>query len=187
MRNYSDRLDFEVSWLPFLLSPDAPVEGVDKRTFYKQKIGPRYQTMVDHLRAVGEEVGINFSQDGIIGNTINSHILIEFAKHKGKQDEVVEQLFKIYFEEGRNLAEEATLTAAAGRAGLDPADVSAALSPSENSARRDRVISSDRSAKRRGDVSGVPFFSFNDKAQFSGAQDVSVFERVFQRFCDSKL
>jgi hypothetical protein len=51
------------------------------------------------MQRTGAEYGIKFSYDGKIGNTINSHRLVEFAKRQGKQNEMVEALMKGYFEE----------------------------------------------------------------------------------------
>lgn len=39
MAQFSDKLDFEVRWLPYMLNPTAPVEGVNKMEMYKQKFG----------------------------------------------------------------------------------------------------------------------------------------------------
>jgi len=53
-----------------------------------------------------------------MSNTLNSHRLIDYAGQHGKQDEVVEALFKAYFEEGKNLGDLALLIEIGKKAGL---------------------------------------------------------------------
>ncbi len=45
--------------------------------------------------------GLDYTMDGLTGNTLNSHRLIAFAGQQGVdvQDRVVEQVFKAYFTE----------------------------------------------------------------------------------------
>ena len=45
--------------------------------------------------------GLDYTMDGLTGNTLNSHRLIAYAGQQGVdvQDRVVEQLFKAYFTE----------------------------------------------------------------------------------------
>eukprot|EP00878_Enallax_costatus_P018296 GHUV01019254.1.p1 GENE.GHUV01019254.1~~GHUV01019254.1.p1 ORF type:complete len:194 (+),score=3.27 GHUV01019254.1:206-787(+) len=40
MKQFSDKADFKVHWLPFQLNPDAPLEGVNKIQSYNDKFGP---------------------------------------------------------------------------------------------------------------------------------------------------
>ena len=45
--------------------------------------------------------GLDYTMDGLTGNSLNSHRLIAYAGQQGEdvQDRVVEQLFKAYFTE----------------------------------------------------------------------------------------
>jgi hypothetical protein len=45
----------QVKWLPFLLQPALPKGGVDKRTYYKQKFGPRVFSAMENLKNVGAD------------------------------------------------------------------------------------------------------------------------------------
>jgi len=119
MARNANQFEFHVKWLPFLLQPALPKEGVNKRAYYLEKFGPRAIQAMARLKSVGETVGINFADDGIIGNTIDSHRLVEYADSRGKQDEVIEGIFKAYFEQGKNLASHDVLASIASEAGLD--------------------------------------------------------------------
>lgn len=48
----------QVKWLPFLLQPRLPKEGVDKRTYYREKFGSRAIGAMEHLKTVGTVCGL---------------------------------------------------------------------------------------------------------------------------------
>ncbi len=76
----------------------------------------------------------SFKWGGRIGNTRDSHRLIELAWSEGGaalQDRVVEALFHAYFEAEANLGDEAVLLAAAVKAGMDESRVRAFLRSDE--------------------------------------------------------
>jgi len=180
MKKTASSYDFDVKWYPYLLNPtDFPNEGVDKRVHYAKKFGAdRFDGMAKNMANVGNEVGIKFKTDAIVGNTIRSHRLVEYAERQGKQNEVVEEIMKQYFEEGKNLGSFETLLDVAKTAGLDVAKTKSYLESDED---KDWVIQQDRKAKDELDVEGVPYFTVNDNISFSGAQTEEFFEDVFQK------
>ena len=87
---------------------------------YKRKFGEqRALDIVANMKSVGEEEQIAFSYGGVMANTLDSHRLIFWSKQFDKQNEVVEELFKDYFERERNIGDTQILADAAGRAGID--------------------------------------------------------------------
>ncbi|MCW5749256.1 MAG: DsbA family protein, partial [Alphaproteobacteria bacterium] len=94
---------------------------------------------------------------------------------KGFQDQVVDSLFRAYFEEGRDIGDLDTLAACAARAGMDEAEVRAFL---EGDDIRGDVVQADLYARRLG-ISGVPCFIVNRKYAISGAQPPGAFIEVF--------
>ena len=60
-------------------------------------------------RAGGRAVGIDFAFDAIVRqpNTVAAHQLIGLAHGEGRQDEMVETLFRAYFLEGADLTQRA--------------------------------------------------------------------------------
>ncbi|KAL6047110.1 DsbA family oxidoreductase [Balamuthia mandrillaris] len=175
----SASVEFEVRHVPYLLLPQLPKEGLDKRAFYRKRVGEeRYGVMVRSLQELGKSLNIKFKEDGTIGNTVLSHRLLEYAHRKGKQQETLEQVYKIYFEEGQNLASKDVLLAAAERAGLERTPTEQFLDGEED---LDFVLMLDRELKDNRGVHGVPHFIFNDKYAFGGAQEEAVFTSVFQK------
>ena len=60
--------------------------------------------------------------DGITGNTLRSHRLVEWAHQQGgnvMQDRVIEAVFKGYFENGKDITSVDWLSSVAAEVGLD--------------------------------------------------------------------
>jgi len=173
-----ERVQVQVNWLPFFLDATLPAPGKDKLTHYKHKFGEaRTAQMLPYMQEVGKAEGIKFSYGGKIGNTMNSHRLIEFAKTKGKQDEIVNTLFEAYFEKEQDISDPATLIAAAVKAGLDKDETKRFLESQELV----DVVKKEVNEAYEKDISGVPHFSFEGRFQLSGGQDPAVFLNVFRK------
>ncbi|HEU0147642.1 MAG TPA: DsbA family protein, partial [Bradyrhizobium sp.] len=88
----------------------------------------------------------------------------------GKQNEIVERLFRDFFIEGRDLGERSVLIEAAGAIGMEP-DVVARLL--EGDADKESVREEIATAQRLG-VTGVPFFIIAGRFALPGAQPAQV-------------
>ena len=136
---------------------------------------PRFS---DAIEQAGEAEGIKFVFDRIARtpNTVDSHRLIEYAGQQGVQDQVVEALFRRYFEQGEDIGDRAVLAAAGVDGGLDEEAVENFLAGTDGA---EHVRRESEAASRMG-ISGVPCFIFEGKYAVSGAQPPDVFERVFE-------
>jgi hypothetical protein len=98
----------EVEWKPFQLNPTMPREGMNRRDYRTRKFGSwEYSRALDaQVRAAGAEVGIPFAHNEIerTPNTLASHQLIWLAGRNGRQDAVVEAIFRAYFVRGATSA-----------------------------------------------------------------------------------
>jgi len=90
---------------------------------------------------------------------------------------VLDALYEAYFVRGEDIGALETLAAVAGRAGLDGATVVAQLATDAGTA---EVLADVEFARQVG-IRGVPFFIFNDRLAFSGAQPPDVIRRVLQQ------
>jgi predicted DsbA family dithiol-disulfide isomerase len=117
-------------------------------------------------------VGIAFAFDAIARqpNTVAAHQLIALAGSAGRQDQMVETLFRAYFLEGADLTQRATLIALAQRSGIDPARAAACL---DDPLQRQAVLDAERDGRELG-VEGVPLFLFNRRLAVSGAHEPQV-------------
>lgn len=123
-----------------------------------QRFGPeRLAAMQQRLTLMGREEGINFGFGGKIGNTRDSHRLIQLGKTKGNdvENRVVLELFKSYFEEDGDITSHDTLIAAAEKAGLDRAETKDWLETGKGGKEVDEEVE-EAYAK---DIHGVPHFT----------------------------
>ena len=171
--------DLEISWQPFQLNPDMPADGMEREAYLAAKFSGRdragraYQTIAQ----AGGERGINFRFDRIrrTPNTVNSHRLIHRAGKKGVHDDVVEALFRVYFQDGRDIGDTEVLADVAAGAGLERDDILDYLRSDEDAA----YIRVEDDRVRLQGVNSVPCFVIEDKYAVSGAQSPEVFHQLF--------
>lgn len=164
-------MDFDIRWRAYRLDPTVPAEGVDRKAYLKAKFGdgPRPKAMTDALRAAGESENIAFAFDEIAKtpNTIDSHRIIRWAGTAGLQNEIVELMFRAYFEQGRDIGKTDELLKIATEAGMDTGLVADLLA---QGADKELIEREDTLAHRMG-ISGVPTFIFANKLAISGAHE----------------
>jgi len=177
-RRSVDGPELEVVWHPFQLNPQLPREGIARSEYLSRKFGSRADDIYARVTAVGRSVGIDFAFERIVRqpNTVPAHQLIGFAQSQGRQDEIVESLFRGYFLEGADLTQTDNLIQLARRAGLEDGATRASL---DDDAQRQEVLAQDEQARALG-VSGVPFFIFDQRLAVSGAQEPQVLLRTLR-------
>jgi predicted DsbA family dithiol-disulfide isomerase len=174
-------VQFQIDWHPYQLDPSASSVPIKKMDMYAKKFGADRASLIrDRMIQVGREEGINFGYNGNVVNTLNSHRLINYATARGKQDEIVEELFRNYFEEDK-CGEVPTLIDSAVKVGLDRAEVERFLA-SEEGIQEVRVEIGN--ARAQG-VQGVPNFTIGNKYVLSGAQEPDTFIEVFNQITKS--
>lgn len=155
-------------WRPFQLNPDMPPEGIERRVYRARKFGEARSAELDrNMSETGREVGIEFAFDRMqrTPNTRLAHCLIWEAGRQGRQDAVVNSLFRAYFEDGLDIGSRDVLTKLAAGAGLEPASVERALSGAD----LDAVADLEHKGRSLG-IQGVPHFILLGKYAVSGAQ-----------------
>ncbi|MCR9213557.1 MAG: DsbA family oxidoreductase [Proteobacteria bacterium] len=174
-------LEVEITWRPFQLHPDMPIEGADRKEFIAKKFGSheRAKDLYNNVKMAGDAVDIPFEFEKIkrSPNTLDSHRLLRWSESAGCQDAMAEILFRRFFIDGEDLGDRAVLIAAAAEAGMDENLVARLL---EEGADLDTVAKEDQMAREMG-VSGVPFFIIDNKYALSGAQDPASFLAAFDQ------
>lgn len=178
----SSKVDVQIEWHPFQLNPSAPEVSVSKMDFYVKKFGARTSALMSNMKSVGAEENIQFqySEKGRTGNTLKSHQLIALALEKGGvklQNELVERLFKDYFEREEDITKEEILLSAAKSVGIDEQQAKDAL---KSSATKKNVQEEVKHAYAQ-EISGVPHFIIDGKYSVGGAQDPAVFLSLFKK------
>lgn len=152
--------------------------------------------MFARMTAVGEGEGISFSFGGNTGSTRDSHRLLWFAGRQeaeeasrkptmdeniavvgGLQTRVVEQLFRAYFEEEKNITDLKVLVEAAVAAGMDRDVVKKMLD--EDIGAEEVDLEAKTAARRL--VSGVPYISVQGKYHVEGADEPEAFLEIFDK------
>jgi predicted DsbA family dithiol-disulfide isomerase len=174
------RSETPVTWLPFELNPDMPVEGMARQAYRAAKFGTERSAALDQqMTALGLEEGIEFAfeRQTRTPNTRRAHALIAAATETGLGDAVVTALFRGYFEEGLDLGDPRVLADLASGAGMER---TAALHAIDDEERHRDVRAFEAEASRLG-ITGVPFFVVNEAYAISGAQPAEVLMQAFSK------
>ncbi len=173
--------DIEVRWRPYQLDPTIPPDGLDRKDYMRKKFGEdgRLEQVHDRLRALGAEEGIAYAFDKIerAPNTLDAHRLIRWAAEAGVQDAVVEKLFSLYFEQGRDIGDRKILVEVARQAGMDADNVEERLADNVDEKEVRQEIAQAQSLG----VTGVPFFIVASRFGVPGAQSPEVLSTAIDR------
>ena len=112
-----------------------------------------------------------------IANTARALRLTAWAKDRGAALALHERLFRDYWAEARDLADDAVLLEAAAAVGLDREQAAPAL---DDPAQQEAVRSSTGTAVALG-ARGVPAFVIDRRLLVPGAQPHELFARVMER------
>jgi len=181
-------IDVMVRWRPYQLDPTIPSEGLDRKAYMVQKFGSleRIEAAHDRLREMGAAAGISydFAAIKVAPNTLDAHRVIRWAATAGDdvQNRLVERLFRLYFEEGKNIGDHAVLIEAARQADMDASLVETLL-PTQ--ADRDEVKAEVETAQRMG-ITGVPCFLLEGRYALMGAQPPRALSDAITKVSEAK-
>lgn len=169
---------FEIEWHPFMLNPEMPEGGMDRRAYLEAKFGGKEGAVQAYLPVTeeAERTGLTLNLEGIARtpSTLDAHRLIHWAQLEGRQTAVVSRLFKAYFIEGRDIGDRAVLTEIAAGTGMD-GDIVARLF--ESGADADDIRARDADARAKG-VNSVPTFVIANQHVVPGAQPTELWLQV---------
>lgn len=172
---------FIIEWHPFMLAPDMPPEGMDRREYLQAKFGPPEQVAKLHVPILEacEEIGLPLALEKMERNpsTLNAHRLIHWAGLEGRQHAVVSALFRANFAEGRDIGDREVLLDIAADACLDRAMIARLLDSDADVA---EIRARDADIRARG-LRGVPGFLLGRQYVLSGAQPVETWLDVIDQ------
>lgn len=173
-------LEIDLRWRPYQLDPTIPAEGVDRREYMEAKFGKnRSKEVGDVIREAASDAGITLAFDKIerSPNTFDSHRLIRWGASAGCQNEIVEILFRRYFEDGEDIGDRKVLVAAAQEAGMDHELVAYLLLHNKDA----ELVANEANQAREMGISGVPTFLFEGKFAVVGAQETKGYLRAIDK------
>lgn len=162
-----------VTWRPFQLDPSVPREGLDYRAYMRAKFSGegegRFAAMRAQLEAAAPASGIRFRFDAIARrpNTADAHRVVRWAQGQGRGTQAKEALFRAFFDEGRDIGNQAVLADIASAVGLDRALVAALLAEDRDMAE----LAAEEEFFRRLGVRAVPTFISEGRLALSGAYE----------------
>jgi predicted DsbA family dithiol-disulfide isomerase len=109
--------------------------------------------------------------------TLLAHQAIQHAKARGRQEPLVERLFRAYFEEGRHIGRAEDIAALAAEVGLDADEMKQVLVDGSYA----RAVAEDIAMAREAGINGVPFYVLNGRYGVSGAQSSELFASALSR------
>jgi predicted DsbA family dithiol-disulfide isomerase len=176
-------IELDIHWHSFELDPNAPAKHDTSNTErLAQKYGRSYAEMEEmerNVAAMAAAEGIDFQwQKANSGNSFNAHRIIHLAQSKGLGNEAEEAFFHAYMTEGLAIGEREIVEEIASRIGLDHAEVEYVLDSDELA---DFVRHDEKIAREQLNVTGVPFFIFDQKLALSGAQPREIFLQALQQ------
>lgn len=176
-----DEVEANITFHPFELNPSMPAEGQNIVEHIGQKYGSSPEQSArsrEMIRARAAEHGftMTMSEQSRIYNTFDAHRLLHWAGLEGRQKELKNRLFEMYFTEGRNPSDRDALVAAAEAAGLDGKQAAEVLASGRYA---QEVREEERFWHSRG-INAVPAVVINERYLISGGQPVEAFEKALR-------
>lgn len=186
-----EEVQIKINWLPFELDPNLPEKSVNKIESYNSKFGKdKVAGMIPYMKQVGEGDEIKFSYGGNVGNTFRSHRLVELASETDPSgyltNKLIDVLFVAYFEQEKDIADNAYLAEAAKEVGLFGTEKEAL-----DFIKSDALVTECRAKQainKEERISGVPYFKISfsgtpdEQIRFSGGQESQTFLDMFKKW-----
>jgi len=161
-----------------------PAGGMDRRAYLEGKFGGKEGAVKAYapVVAASERTGaiINFEAIKKTPNTIDAHRLIHWAGIEHRQSFVVDQLFKAYFVDGRDIGSHEVLADIADTVEMDAAMVTKLLA---TDADVDDIRARDKHSREMG-VNSVPTFIIAQQHAVPGAQPPEMWIEVIKDIMD---
>ncbi|MDN2657996.1 DsbA family oxidoreductase [Cobetia sp. 14N.309.X.WAT.E.A4] len=169
----------EIEWQPFELNPDMPAHGENLRAHIERKYDTTPKASAEarrNLTALAAEEGLvfNFFDDMRMVNTLELHVLLEYAAEQGMQHDLMMQFYADYFTLQKDMSDRAVMADSLAAVGLDATEGLAQLDVPEA---LQQVRAREAHWQQMG-ISSVPTFVFNRRSALNGAQPKEVFEQV---------
>lgn len=182
LEQFSNKNGIEVEWKSFQLDPSLPEVQDSNYTDYlmvSKGLGrPQVEGMLNNVTQMAKGVGLEYDFDrAVMVNSFKAHRVLQLAKVRGLGDAAEERLFRAFFTEGRNIADDDTLLELGKEAGLNETEIRSSLSDERYS----DMVKQDIQEARAIGVTGVPFFVFNRKYAVSGAQPPQAFLQTLEK------
>jgi predicted DsbA family dithiol-disulfide isomerase len=163
-----------VTWRPFELHPEAPVEGIPRQAYFGRA---RSEQMRSYMQSVAAGVGLEMHTRDVIINSRRALGAAEFAREHGKFEEMHLALFKAHWEGAGKLEDVDDLVRIGVSVGLDGDELRSAIETN----RYDGVIEENRRIASSVGIDAIPAHIFGRRYLVLGAQPYEVLKQVVDR------
>ena len=163
-----------MTWRPYELHPEAPVEGIPREAYFGRT---RSEQMRSYMQSVAHSVGLEMESRDVIINSRRALGAAEFARERGKFDEMHHALFKAHWERTGKLEVVDDLVRIGESAGLDATELRRAIEED----RYARVIDENRRVASSVGIDAIPAHVFGRRYLVLGAQPYEVLKEVAER------
>ena len=177
----------QVTFHPFELNPNIAPEGEEMLEHLSRKYGMTIQQARDlqtKFKTAFDEVNFPFEyQEGKrMLNTLDAHVLLDYAKDTGKQIDLKLALFKAYFAEQKDISKKDVLKEIVKSVGLNTTEAMARLNDSKNH----EIIKEKETYWMQRGINSVPTMVFNQKSMINGAYPVENYKQILTEVLESK-
>lgn len=176
-----------LTWRPFLLNPDIPAGGVDRKAYLQWKFGGEegarlaYEPVATATEA--EELEFHPDRMSRTPNTVDAHRLLIWADVEGFDvARLIDGMFRAYFCLGLDISESSVLVSMAGACGMDGTVVERLLKGEQD---KDTVMASNHRARTRG-IDSIPCFILGNSYAVHGAQPSEVWDSILRQMVDGR-
>ena len=163
-----------MTWRPFELHPEAPVEGIPRDVYFGRG---RAEQMHAYMQSVARSVGLEMHTRDVIINSRRALGAAEFVREHHKFDEMHHALFKAHWEGTGKLEDVDDLVRIGESIGLDGTDLRSALEQN----RYDAVIDENRQVASSAGINAIPAHVFARRYLVLGAQPYEILKQVVDR------
>ncbi len=169
----------------FELDPTSPKETdesyINHFTHGDKSLESQAKQQMAYIESMAHEDGLAMDINSVIPtNSVDAHRLIKLAESKNNPaltERVISRFYKVYFRDGKSIANHEVLLTAAIEAGLERAAIEKVLDSDQY---YQEVINDEAEAQHLG-IQGVPFFVINNKYAINGAQPYEVFVKALKQ------
>jgi len=180
LADLEQRDEIEVVYRSFELDPSIPdgqATPILDMLAAKYGMGPAQAHQAEaRVAAMAAAEGLEFTADRAVGNTFDAHRLVHLGREHGRQERLLQRLYRAYFGEGRSVFGHEALAGLAAEEGLDPDIARRVL---KDGSYGEAVHADEDQAARLG-INGVPFCVIDGKYGVSGAQPEETFARALR-------
>ena len=176
-----------LEWQPFELNSTMPIEGENVLEHIKRK----YRSSIEdakrsqeNMTELGAELGFKFDyfDEMKIVNTIDAHILLEYAKEYNLQTALNVRFVTAFFSERKDISNREVLFQEIENISLNVNEAKMRL---ENKANKERIKKQIQFWQSRG-ISSVPTVVFNNSSAVTGAQPTDVYKQIFMQLLNEQ-